>query len=300
MNVLDSEQYNHILSWTHDGKAFVVLEPEKFQNELLPSCFGLLKFSSFLRKLYRWGFSKSKFHGSKDCPAYSNPDFIRGHGTGCINMMSKNEETRISDLDSKSINGLKPPSSKPLISPYARSCFGEGTPSSPKTSSCQSCSYKNSTAPQTTQSMVINNSSHFLEDYICHRDACEERTFHRGLLGNQHDFRPLTLKSSLDGPSISRYNGTSFEGHGAKYFQQQVQQQRNKYYHQHHQHHQQERHDIYCHRPALPLSIYAHFEQSRKKHDEIISLAMVDLARRSRVFLRQQQQLLLMQKNAKY
>jgi hypothetical protein len=44
------------VAWMPDGNAFVIRSKEKFVSDLLPQFFRQSKFSSFTRKLYRWGF----------------------------------------------------------------------------------------------------------------------------------------------------------------------------------------------------------------------------------------------------
>jgi hypothetical protein len=101
MSVLESKKYHAILSWSTDEKAFVIKKQEEFENIVLPECFNLSKFSSFLRKLYRWGFSKSKMHASRKCPAYANTAFKRGDVKGCIDISTT--PTNYSTIDTKPI-----------------------------------------------------------------------------------------------------------------------------------------------------------------------------------------------------
>lgn len=86
MSVLDSHNFDDILCWAADGKAFTINKQEEFESIILPKCFNLLKFSSFLRKLYRWGFSKSKAHATRDNRAYSNTSFTRGDPKSCMDI----------------------------------------------------------------------------------------------------------------------------------------------------------------------------------------------------------------------
>lgn len=86
MSVLDSEDFIDILKWAPDGKAFCINQHEEFESTVLPTCFDLTKFSSFLRKLYRWGFSKSKFHSTRENKAFANPNFSRGDPKTCIDI----------------------------------------------------------------------------------------------------------------------------------------------------------------------------------------------------------------------
>jgi HSF-type DNA-binding len=44
------------LEWMPDGRGFVIRSKERVVNDILPQFFPKTKFSSFTRKLYRWGF----------------------------------------------------------------------------------------------------------------------------------------------------------------------------------------------------------------------------------------------------
>jgi hypothetical protein len=57
--VLNQKEMQHIVSWTPDGKSFIIHNMETFQNYILPHYFNNIKFDSFQRKLYRWGFTKN-------------------------------------------------------------------------------------------------------------------------------------------------------------------------------------------------------------------------------------------------
>ena len=57
------------ISWTHDGHAFVIRNRNKFVEGPLKNFFREAKFSSFTRKLYRWGFRQiciPKGHNKKE------------------------------------------------------------------------------------------------------------------------------------------------------------------------------------------------------------------------------------------
>ena len=86
MSVLDSENFIDILRWAPDGKAFCINKHDEFESTVLPTCFDLTKFSSFLRKLYRWGFSKSKFHSTRENKAFANPNFRKGDPKTCVDI----------------------------------------------------------------------------------------------------------------------------------------------------------------------------------------------------------------------
>lgn len=63
MTVLDSGVYSHIFSWTKSGRSISIYKPYDLVSDVLTTHFDAksdMKFDSFLRKLYRWGFSKRK------------------------------------------------------------------------------------------------------------------------------------------------------------------------------------------------------------------------------------------------
>lgn len=61
MRILDSKEYESIFSWNKAGNAIIIHKPYELVSEVLTNHFGAkddMKYDSFLRKLYRWGFSK--------------------------------------------------------------------------------------------------------------------------------------------------------------------------------------------------------------------------------------------------
>jgi hypothetical protein len=56
MEVLSRKEYADIITWTPSGKAFNVINRNEFTARILPTHFKGTKYSSFTRKLHRWGF----------------------------------------------------------------------------------------------------------------------------------------------------------------------------------------------------------------------------------------------------
>ena len=58
MSVLSNDQVSDIITWLPHGKGFIILQTKKFVSDVLPQYFKHAKFSSFTRKLHRWGFTR--------------------------------------------------------------------------------------------------------------------------------------------------------------------------------------------------------------------------------------------------
>jgi HSF-type DNA-binding len=59
MEILDDPENADVLSWLHHGRGFVIYRKKAFEQRLLPKYFNKQsKYSSFTRKLNRWGFSR--------------------------------------------------------------------------------------------------------------------------------------------------------------------------------------------------------------------------------------------------
>ncbi|KAL3906275.1 MAG: hypothetical protein SGILL_009336 [Bacillariaceae sp.] len=52
------KEFEHIIHWMPSGKSFTVLKPKAFAVDILPDHFKSAKYSSFTRKLHRWGFTR--------------------------------------------------------------------------------------------------------------------------------------------------------------------------------------------------------------------------------------------------
>ena len=72
--MLEDESAAAIMSWTPNGDAIVVHQPEAFAQQLLPLYFKHNNFSSFVRQLNTYGFNKV----DPDAWVFGHPDFKRG------------------------------------------------------------------------------------------------------------------------------------------------------------------------------------------------------------------------------
>ncbi|KAL7533504.1 hypothetical protein ACHAWF_004522 [Thalassiosira exigua] len=62
--MINNESYAGAIDWLPDGNGFVILSKEDFQGKILPSYFGKAKYSSFARRLKRWGFIRGSDPGT--------------------------------------------------------------------------------------------------------------------------------------------------------------------------------------------------------------------------------------------
>ena len=59
MEVLADEENHHAINWLPHGKSFMIVNREKFCDQVLPKiCSRKSKYSSFTRKLSRWSFAR--------------------------------------------------------------------------------------------------------------------------------------------------------------------------------------------------------------------------------------------------
>jgi hypothetical protein len=73
MKVLSNQEFSHVISWTPSGKSFSVLKPKIFTTQILPGHFKSAKYSSFTRKLHRWGFAR--YYKGDEAGAFYHKDF---------------------------------------------------------------------------------------------------------------------------------------------------------------------------------------------------------------------------------
>ena len=68
---------NYCVTWLEDGKSFIIRNPDEFTRKVLPKFFKATKFSSFTRKLYRWGFRQVNRGIGPDDPIIFGNEFFQ-------------------------------------------------------------------------------------------------------------------------------------------------------------------------------------------------------------------------------
>jgi hypothetical protein len=86
MDILSEEGQAETISWLPHGNGFIIHKKKTFANEMLPKYFKASKFTSFTRKLNRWGFSRVP--RGPETGAYFHKLFRRDKPTLCMQMTS--------------------------------------------------------------------------------------------------------------------------------------------------------------------------------------------------------------------
>jgi len=111
MDVLSCKDNEDIVTWFPDGHSFVVLSQDQFTQEILPQLSKVIKYESFVRKLYRWGFKRVS--GSTKDTAFYHSKFLRDHPDLCKQMRSSNA---VVDYNNKTVQNNCKREAKVMIS----------------------------------------------------------------------------------------------------------------------------------------------------------------------------------------
>ena len=104
-SMICNEATSGCIEWSPDGKSFIILIKDRFTNEVLPRYFGKAKFTSFSRRLKRWGFKRG------DGGAYYHEQFHRNL------IFEDNDDEPMFDFSSSSATNLNLPLKKRKWSP---------------------------------------------------------------------------------------------------------------------------------------------------------------------------------------
>lgn len=101
------------IAWLPDGKSFIIRNPDEFTRQVLPKFFKATKFSSFTRKLYRWGFRQvNRGIGPDDPIIFGNEHFQRDNAEEMSNMRSitaaSQRKAEVAQVPQNSYGGKRP------------------------------------------------------------------------------------------------------------------------------------------------------------------------------------------------
>ncbi|CAB9511560.1 stress transcription factor B-2b [Seminavis robusta] len=89
MRYAEDQADGFCIAWLPDGKSFVIRNPDEFTRHVVPKFFKATKFSSFTRKLYRWGFRQvNRGIGPDDPIIFGNEHFQRDNAEDMSKMRS--------------------------------------------------------------------------------------------------------------------------------------------------------------------------------------------------------------------
>lgn len=114
MKVLSDKQFNDIIAWTPSGRSFSIVNPKAFVADILPEHFKSAKYSSFTRKLHRWGFQRH--YRGEESGAFYHEDFRKDRLDLCEQMTCKAEAPRAVSAIAKSHQAPKKSVEKPVRS----------------------------------------------------------------------------------------------------------------------------------------------------------------------------------------
>lgn len=95
MEILENEDHEEIISWLPEGRSFMIHKKNDLEKEILPKYFQKKsKYSSFTRKLNRWGFQRVA--RGPETGAYYHRLFQRGEYRLCMRMSCGHKSTAVS------------------------------------------------------------------------------------------------------------------------------------------------------------------------------------------------------------
>lgn len=95
MEILTEPDNTDAITWLPHGRAFIIVNRQKFANTILPKYFRKTKYTSFTRKLNRWNFTR--ITRGPELGAYYHEFFQRGNEALCTQMYCKNTRSRFAD-----------------------------------------------------------------------------------------------------------------------------------------------------------------------------------------------------------
>mmetsp|Transcript_22311 Transcript_22311/g.32613 ORF Transcript_22311/g.32613 Transcript_22311/m.32613 type:complete len:258 (-) Transcript_22311:152-925(-) len=90
MAVLNDDLSPDIVTWLPEGHGFTILDKKRFESEVMPQYFKESRYTSFTKRLRRWGFASQQPqpHNPKQV-MYFHPSFHRESPVRCLNMCPK-------------------------------------------------------------------------------------------------------------------------------------------------------------------------------------------------------------------
>ncbi len=91
--ILATTECQSILHWLPDGFSFLIVDKQRFSDEILPEYFRGALLNSFIRKLNRWGFRRVKSRLKGEESSFAHKNFVRDKPWLCMKMRCKSKPT---------------------------------------------------------------------------------------------------------------------------------------------------------------------------------------------------------------
>ena len=153
-NLLEENSYEDIISWQPHGRCFVLRDPKRFLQLVMPKYFKQTKLTSFQRQLNLYGFNR--LTSGHDKGGYYHELFLRGKAELCSGMI----RMRIKGTRTK---GASDPDSEPNF--YRMPPLSMNKPSSPNVTDDETMS----TGSTETHTSAIKNEQQ--GDKVCSNDS---------------------------------------------------------------------------------------------------------------------------------
>jgi hypothetical protein len=195
MHILSDANNASIICWDRDGQSFLITNQELFEKTILPTYFRGSLFNSFVRRLGRWGFRRTKRNGRTS--GFANDYFVRDKPWLCLQMKCQSKPS-VRKLNAKEkedvrqrafdagVAGASASASAHLSSPIASTSsdtlHNNSFPSSNSTTTIPSSQNNNNIAPY----MGENKQRQLLIESISQTEQMERHIFFARLQQQQH------------------------------------------------------------------------------------------------------------------
>jgi hypothetical protein len=86
MEIINDEVNSDIITWTPEGNGFVILNKNRLAVDVLPKVFKMTQYTSFTRRLKRWGFIIGRTTHGSQTSSYHHPLFTRDDVSNVLKM----------------------------------------------------------------------------------------------------------------------------------------------------------------------------------------------------------------------
>lgn len=108
MKFSETQGDDFCVRWLEDGKSFIINDPDAFTRKVVPQYFKPTKFSSFTRKLYRWGFRQLNRGMAQDDPVIFGNDYFNRNKPELMAKMKSTTAAATRKADEEVVAHMRP------------------------------------------------------------------------------------------------------------------------------------------------------------------------------------------------